>query len=103
MSEESQQVDITLLGHDYQVSCPSGQEGKLIEAAQLLDARMREIQLAGKLIGSEKIAIMSALNLAYDVLFSPASKSFDLQDAKRRIAAMEQQLDSCFFEQDSLF
>ena len=103
MSEESQQVDITLLGHDYQVACPSGQEGKLMEAAQLLDARMREIQLAGKLIGSEKIAIMSALNLAYDVLFSPASKSFDLQDAKRRIAAMEQQLDSCFFEQDSLF
>ncbi len=103
MSEESQQVDITLLGHDYHVACPSGQEGKLIEAAQLLDARMREIQQAGKLIGSEKIAIMSALNLAYDVLFSPASKSFDLQDAKRRIAAMEQQLDSCFFEQDSLF
>jgi cell division protein ZapA len=103
MSEELQQVDITLLGHEYQVACPAGQEGKLIEAAQLLDARMREIQETGKLIGSEKIAIMSALNFAYEVLFSPASKSFDLQDAKRRMVAMEQQLDSCFYEQESLF
>jgi cell division protein ZapA len=103
MSEESHQVDISLLGHDYQVACPPGQEGKLIEAAQLLDSRMREIQANGKLIGSEKIAIMAALNLAYDVLFSPASKTYDLHDAKRRISAMEQQLDSCFFEQESLF
>jgi cell division protein ZapA len=103
MSEESQQVDISLLGHDYQVACPPGQQGKRIEASQLLDARMREIQGSGKLIGSEKIAIMSALNFAYDVLFSPTSKSYDLQDAKRRIVNMEKQLDSCFFEQDSLF
>lgn len=103
MSKESQQVNISLLGHDYQVACPPGQEGKLIEAAQLLDARMREIQETGKLIGSEKIAIMAALNFAYEVLFSPSSKSYDLQDAKRRMVAMEQQLDGCFFEQDSLF
>lgn len=103
MSEEQELVDISLLGHDYQVACPPGQQGKLIEAAQLLDARMREIQGTGKLIGSEKIAIMAALNFAHDVLFSPASKSYDLHEAKRRMTEMEQQLDRCFYEQDSLF
>jgi cell division protein ZapA len=103
MAEESRQVDITLLGREYRVACPAGQEGKLLEAALLLDTRMREIQGAGKLLGAEKIAIMAALNIAHDFLFSTESKSFDLHDAKRRIRDIDLQLDGCFFEQDSLF
>ena len=103
MTEQARQVDITLLGRDYRVACPSGEEGKLLEAALLLDGRMREIQGAGKLLGAEKIAIMAALNIAHDFLFSSDSKSFDMLEAKRRIKEIEQRLDGCFFEQDSLF
>jgi len=101
--DESRHVDITLLGREYRVACPAGQEGKLLEASMLLDARMREIQQAGKLLGAEKIAIMAALNIAHDFLFSTESKSFDLQEARRRIRDIDQRLDRCFYEQDSLF
>jgi cell division protein ZapA len=103
MSEESRQVEITLLGREYRVSCPPGQEGKLLEAAMLLDARMREVQEGGKLLGAEKIAITAALNIAHDFLFSSQSKGYDLHEAKRRIREIDQRLDRCFFEQDSLF
>ncbi len=97
------QVDITLLGKEYRVACPAGQEGKLMEAALLLDARMREIQILGKLLGQEKIAIMAALNISHDFLFAEGSKGYDLHEARRRMKAIEQKLDGCFYEQDSLF
>ena len=103
MDEEVRQVDITLLGREYRVACPAGQEGKLLEASLLLNARMREIQAAGKLLGSEKIAIMAALNIAHDFLFSRDSKGYEFHEAKRRIRDVEQLLDRCFFEQDTLF
>jgi cell division protein ZapA len=101
--DDTRQVDISLLGRDYRVACPAGHEGKLMEAALLLDGRMREIQEAGKLLGAEKIAIMAALNIAHDFLFSTDSKGFDLHEARRRIREIDQRLDRCFFEQDSLF
>lgn len=100
---QPRQVDITLLGREYRVACPAGQEGKLLEAALLLDGRMREIERGGKLLGAEKIAIMAALNIAHDFLFAETSKGFDLHEVRRRIRGIEQQLDRCFFEQDSLF
>jgi cell division protein ZapA len=103
MSQENSSVEITVLGHLYTVACPPGQQGKLVEAAQLLDERMRAIQETGKVIGAEKIAMMAALHLAYDYLFLPTSKSYDLQEARRRMKEMEQRLDRCFFEQDTLF
>lgn len=103
MAEDARQVEITLLGREYRVACPAGQEGKLLEAAQLLDARMREVQEAGKLLGAEKIAITAALNIAHDYLFSTESKGYDMHDARRRIREIDQRLDQCFFTQDSLF
>lgn len=103
MDEEARQVEITLLGREYRVACPAGREGRLLEAAMLLDARMREVQEAGKLLGAEKIAITAALNIAHDFLFSDQSKGYDLHEARRRIQAIDQRLDRCFFEQDSLF
>lgn len=103
MSDAARQVEITLLGREYRVACPAGQEGKLLEAALLLDSRMREVAEGGKLLGSEKIAITAALNIAHDFLFSDQSKSYDSHEARRRIREIDQRLDRCFFEQDSLF
>ncbi|MDE3009801.1 MAG: cell division protein ZapA [Pseudomonadota bacterium] len=103
MSDAARQVEITLLGREYRVACPAGQEGKLLEAALLLDSRMREVAEAGKLLGAEKIAITAALNIAHDFLFSDQSKSYDSHEARRRIREIDQRLDRCFFEQDSLF
>ena len=103
MADDSRQVAITLLGREYRVACPAGQEGKLLEAALLLDARMREVHEGGKHITTEKIAITAALNIAHDFLFSSQSKSYDLHEARRRIREIDQRLDRCFFEQDSLF
>jgi len=68
MSKPESTVSVELLGKEYLVACPAENRQDLERAAQLLDVRMKEIKGQGKLYGSERVAIMAALNLAYDYL-----------------------------------
>jgi cell division protein ZapA len=60
-------VFVKILGKDYQVACPLDEREALRSAAQSLDERMNEIRSSGSVIGLERIAVMAALNLSYEV------------------------------------
>ncbi|RLA40442.1 MAG: cell division protein ZapA [Gammaproteobacteria bacterium] len=64
----SDNVTILVLDKEYQVHCPPDQRDALMRAALELDQRMRTIRQGGNVIGLERIAIMAALNLSYDLL-----------------------------------
>ena len=66
----SDTVTILVLDKEYQVHCPPDQRDALQRAALELDQRMRTIRQSGNVIGLERIAIMAALNLSYDLLDS---------------------------------
>ncbi len=82
-------VNIRILDKDYQVNCPPEEQNSLIRSSQLLDARMREIRKSGHVIGLERIAVMAALNLTYDLLMmeSRANHSDELNQELARIDA----------------
>ncbi len=110
-AERSMTLDVSLLGRDYKVACKEHERAELIEAVALLDRRMREIRDAGKIAGTERIAVMAALNLAHELLrarnaataSNAASVSIDVGGARRRIASMHQAIDQALAEQDKLF
>ena len=56
------------MGKEFMVACPEGERDALVAAAAFLDRKMREIQESGKVIGTERCAIMAALNIANDLL-----------------------------------
>lgn len=62
-------VAVHLLGKEYRLNCPFEEKEGLLKAAELLDARMRELK-SGGMIGLERIAVMAALNLGYELLQS---------------------------------
>lgn len=64
----SNTVVIRILDKEYQVSCPPEEQHALIQSSQELDKRMRDIRRTGHVIGLERIAVMAALNLTYDLL-----------------------------------
>jgi cell division protein ZapA len=68
MKETGDAATVTILGKEFMVACPEDQRNELFAAARLLDSRMREIQSSGKVIGSERCAIMAALNIAAELL-----------------------------------
>jgi cell division protein ZapA len=112
-------LDVSLLGRDYRIACAESERAELDEAIALLDRRMREIRESGKVGGSERIAVMAALNLAHDLLRarksggapSPAdadveaTSSFAIDDAgaRRRISAMRASIEEVLGGQDKLF
>jgi cell division protein ZapA len=61
-------VSVTILGKEYQVACPEEQQAELIISAKYLDQQMRAIRDSGKVVGLERIAVMAALNISYELL-----------------------------------
>lgn len=99
---EMQGVDVNIMGREFKVSCTDDEREGLIKAVNFLDKKMRDIRDTGKVIGVERIAIMAALNLAHELL-TTRSGSFDIGDFKRRIVAMQEQIDEAVAEQNNLF
>jgi cell division protein ZapA len=85
-------VDVSIMGRNFTVSCTEEERPGLINAVNFLDKKMRDIRDSGKVIGVERIAIMTALNLAHELL-SSKSGDVDVGDIKRRIAIMQDQID----------
>ena len=67
---DAQPINISILDKDYKVACPPGEQSALLESARFLDTRMREIRDSGTIMGSERIAVITALNMANDLLRS---------------------------------
>jgi cell division protein ZapA len=80
-------VNIRILDKEYQVNCPPEEQGALLRSSQLLDERMRDIRKSGHVIGLERIAVMAALNLTYDLLLleTKATASDKISDDIERV------------------
>jgi cell division protein ZapA len=70
-------VTVKILDKDYQVACPAEQEAELAVSAKYLDRQMRSIRDSGKVIGLERIAVMAALNISYELLQASAHGESD--------------------------
>jgi cell division protein ZapA len=65
------QVEFTILGQSYQLRCPEGGESRLQAAVATVDREMSAIRDAGKVKARERIAVLAALNLAYQLASRP--------------------------------
>ena len=68
MSEMFAHVNVKILEKEYQISCPADERKALLDSAEMLNAKMREIRDSGKVVGLDRIAVMAALNLANDLI-----------------------------------
>lgn len=72
MSEAYAQVSVRILDKEYQFSCPANERTDLLDSAEALNLKMREIRDSGRVVGIDRIAVMAALNMANDLLHSQA-------------------------------
>jgi cell division protein ZapA len=67
------QMEVTILGQSYILSCPEGGEASLLSAVALVDNEMSAIRDAGKVKARERMAVLAALNLAYQLADRPVA------------------------------
>ena len=61
------QIEVQILQQSYLLACPEGHESRLLEAVEKVDTAMTRIRDAGKVRARERIAVLAALNLAFEV------------------------------------
>ena len=66
--KEPAHVTVRILEKEYFVSCPQDERAALLDSAEYLNKKMREIRDTGKVVGADRIAVMAALNMANELL-----------------------------------
>lgn len=107
-------LDISLQGREYRVACAPEEREDLLASVAHVDAKMAEIAAQTKSTG-ERLAVMTALNLAHELLAKPASDQaapaaqdtptdgFDSEEFARRIDSIVARLDAAMEGQEKLF
>ncbi len=109
--KDSKGIAISIMGREFRVAAPAGEERQLIASVDYLNQKMKEIRDAGKIVGNERIAIMAALNIAHEHLHAsgeaPAKtvthSSIDEAFVKGKMAAFESILEKAVSDQEKLF
>jgi cell division protein ZapA len=99
-------LTINLLGREFRVACPEGEERSLLATVDYLNRKLKEVRDVGKVAGNERIALMTALNIAHEFLSQQKSSTggVDTSPIKRRIVAMQETVESALAaDQENLF
>jgi cell division protein ZapA len=61
------QLEVQIMGQSYLLGCPEGGQSRLLEAVERVDTAMCKIRDGGKVRARDRIAVLAALNLAFDL------------------------------------
>jgi cell division protein ZapA len=92
VSEEPVGVTIKVLDKDYRIACPPHEQEGLMASARLLDGRMREIRQTGRVIGSDRIAVLAALNLAHELVQLQRGQGGQDTETTRRLSQIQERV-----------
>jgi len=89
----TKQVDVKILGRDFQIACPDNEEESLVKSIEYLNHKIEEIQKQGNIIGVDKTIIMAALNITHEFLNQNSSSDAHLLSYKNKITDFNKVLD----------
>lgn len=95
---QAKTVVVDILDKAYHIACPEGEEFALERAARFLDSKMREIRRSGKVVGTERIAVMAALNMTYELqsmqlkTAKPEAENVDVEAVRTLLTRLDKNL-----------
>lgn len=99
MANSPKTLELIILDREYRINCPPGAEEHLRDAARFLNEKMSEIKNAssasGKVLGTDRIAVIAALNIAHQLRQLEA----DQQEALHGVSQLTELIDDAL-EQD---
>jgi cell division protein ZapA len=109
-AKDTKGVTITVMGREFRVAAPDGEERQLLASVEFLNKKMREIRDTGKVVGNERIAIMAALNIAHEHMQKPGGRltkvpqaEIDVDFVRGKISAFEDTIEKAISDQEKLF
>nr|WP_298721610.1 cell division protein ZapA [uncultured Steroidobacter sp.] len=93
MSDRLVRVSVRILEKEYQVACLPEERSELLDSAEFLNGKMREIRDAGNIVGLDRIAVMAALNLAHELLKRNRNDAIE-SEVSERVRQMRERVES---------
>ena len=93
MTSEATRVSIRILEKEYHVACPPEERRALIDSAELLNSKMREIRDSGKVVGLDRIAVMAALNITNELLRTKGRDDLLETDVTDRLRSLRERVE----------
>ncbi len=85
-------LTVSILEKEYRVACPPDEKDDLKASAELLNDRLDEIKASGSVLGTERIAVMAALNMSHEVVNGKQIKT-EHADVDARIARLSERIE----------
>lgn len=95
-------ITIHILDKEYMILCSEDERHDLQRSADYLDAKMREIRDSGKIIGTDRIAVMAALNISHELLAQDGSTSKTTPSVDTRIRSIQEKIDDALYRSRQL-
>ena len=93
-SREPARVSVRILEKEYAMVCPYEERSALLDSAEFLNARMREVRDSGKVVGLDRIAVMVALNLVNEYLKLKDREAKLESEASGRVKALRERVEA---------
>jgi cell division protein ZapA len=94
MSDRNVRVSVRILEKEYQVACLPEERSELLDSAEFLNSKMREIRDGGNIVGLDRIAVVAALNLAHELLKLRNRGDAAQADAGRKVRQMRERVET---------
>ncbi len=94
MSQGNEPVSVRILDREYTVGVSADERDSLAAAARLLDARMREIRGTNRMVALDRLAVLSALNLAHELQQLRDEQARQQRELTRTLGELNRRLDS---------
>ena len=94
MADSPKTIEVSILGRSYRVSCEDGERDALMKAVAYLDEKMGEIKQSGKVSGTDRIAVMAALNIVNELLQAKGRDEGADTDLAARLKAMRERVET---------
>jgi cell division protein ZapA len=98
MSSDIKPISIQILDKEYLISCSEEERDQLHTAAEFLNGKLLELKGSGKVIGAERIAVMTALNFASELLKYKRENSDYTDQVDRTVKRLYSKIDGVLEE-----
>lgn len=93
MSAPLVRVSVRILEKEYQVACLPEERSELLDSAEFLNGKMKDIRDGGNIVGLDRIAVMAALNLAHELLKRNRHEAIE-SEVSERVRQMRERVES---------
>lgn len=83
-----EQVNLDIMNVNFTINTPSEEKATLLQAVEMLNKKSDAIKESGRIVGTDKIVVMAALNVVHDLLKTTLNDDLAIGEFERKITDM---------------